>query len=109
MAGSFQRLQANFDELNSFSIFQRRERVFRFGSGAEINFGADAITEFEMACDEIGVEVRQEDVLDVKFVLGGEREVLIDVSLGVDDGGLAGCFVADEVRGVGEAAEVELL
>ena len=108
MAGSFQNFQADFAEFNSLSIFQRREGVFRFCSSAEINFGADAIAEFEMAGDEVGVEMGEEDVLDLEFVFGGEGEVLIDVALRIDDGGFAGWFVADEVGGVGEAAEIEL-
>jgi hypothetical protein len=51
----------------------------------------------------------EEDVLDLEFVLTGEGDVLIDVALRIDNGGMAGLFVTDEVRGVGEAAEIELL
>jgi hypothetical protein len=55
------------------------------------------------------VQVRQQNVLDRKTVLGGEREVLIDVALRVHDGGDSGLLVGDQIRRVGEAAEVELL
>ena len=61
-----------------------------------------------MAGDEVGVEVRQEDVRDLQIVLGGEREVLIDVALGIDDRRDVRLLVADEVRRVRQAIEIEL-
>ena len=78
-----------------FAIAKRRKRVFRFGCGAEINRCADAIAQFQMSRDEIGVEMRQEYVLDLEPVLGGEGDVLIRVPLRVDDGCCAGFLVAD--------------
>ena len=48
-----------------------------------------------MSRDEIGVEVRQEYVLDLERVVGREGDVLIRVALRVDDGCCAGLLVAD--------------
>jgi hypothetical protein len=55
------------------------------------------------------VEMGEEDVRDPQIVLGGERQVLIDVALRVDDGRDMRLFVADQIRRVREAIQVELL
>jgi hypothetical protein len=39
----------------------------------------------------------------------GKGNVLVRVSLRVNDGGTAGCLVGDQVRGVGQARQIELL
>src|ERR1700761_2298686 len=62
-----------------------------------------------MAGDEVGVQMGEKDVFDLEIIFGGEGDVLVDGGLWVDDGGGGGFFVTDEVGGVGEAAEVELL
>ena len=69
------------------AVGERRERVLGLRRRAEIDRGADAIAQLEMAGDEVGVEVRQEDVRDAQAVLVGEREVLVDVALRIDDRG----------------------
>jgi hypothetical protein len=62
-----------------------------------------------MASDEIGVEMREEDVFDLEFVLGGEGEVLVNIALRVNDGGGGGLLVADEIRGVRQTSKIKLL
>jgi hypothetical protein len=70
--------------------------------------GAAAIAELEVAGNEVGVEVREEYVTDLQAELFSVVEILLDVALGVDDdGGVAG-FVAEEIGGVGETAQVVL-
>jgi hypothetical protein len=59
-----------------------------------------------LAGDEVGVEMRLDDVLDLQVLLAGVVDVEVDVALRVDDGGDA--FGCNEVGGVGEAAEKEL-
>ena len=76
---------------------------------AEVDRRAETVAKLEMAGDEVRVEVRQEDVLDLEAVLAGEREIPIDVALRIDDGRHTRLLVTDEVRRVGETAEVELL
>jgi hypothetical protein len=51
----------------------------------------------------VGVRVGLEHVLDAHPEVARERQVLLDVELGIDDGGDAGVLVADQV---GRAAEV---
>jgi hypothetical protein len=62
-----------------------------------------------MSSDEIGVEMRQEYVLDLKSVLGGKRDVLVRVALRINDGCRAGLLVSNNVRGVRQARQIELL
>ena len=83
--------------------------ILRLRRRAQIDRRAGAIAQFEVAGNEVGMEVREEDVLDSQTVLGGEREVLIHVTLRVDDGGRVRLLVADQVRGVREAIQIKLL
>ena len=62
-----------------------------------------------MPGDKIGVEMRQEHVLDLEAVLGGKRDVLVDVALRVNDGCRACRLVSNEVGGVRQARQIELL
>jgi hypothetical protein len=61
-----------------------------------------------MASQEIGVEMRQEDMGDAKAVPLGERDVLIHIPLRVDHRRRMRRFIADEIRGVRQAIEIEL-
>ena len=81
----------------------------RSRGSAQIDLRADAIAELEVAGNEVGMKVREEDVLDFETMLSGEREVLIHVTLRVDDSGRVGLLVADQIRGVREAIQVKLL
>jgi hypothetical protein len=56
-----------------------------------------------MPGDEIGVEMRQEYVLDLERVLGGKRNVLVRVPLRVNDGCRACLLVSNQVRSVRQA------
>jgi len=55
------------------------------------------------------MKMRQHDVLDSEVVLFSKRQVLLDVALRIDDDGPVRFPVADQVRRVREAAEIELL
>ena len=61
-----------------------------------------------MTRDEIGVKVRQEDVHDAEVVIRRKRQVLIDVTLWIDDGGRAAFFVGNDVRRMREAVQIKL-
>jgi hypothetical protein len=53
----------------------------RLGPAAEVDRGTGPITQFDVAGDEVGVEVGQEDVLDRVSARLGVGDVLIDVTL----------------------------
>jgi hypothetical protein len=61
-----------------------------------------------MTGNKIGVEMSQEYVFDFEGVPGGERDVLVRVALGVNDGGRAGRFVSYQVGSVRQARQIEL-
>ena len=86
VARRFQRLQAHAPEFQNVAIAQRSERVRRFRRGAQINCRAGSIAQLQMAGDKIGVQMRQDYVLDFERVLGGECDVLVYVALRVNDG-----------------------
>jgi hypothetical protein len=108
VTGGLEDLETHAGEVKRVAVFHGDEGVLGDGAAAEMDGGAAAIAELEVSGDEVGVEVREENVADLEAEFFGVVEILLDVALGVDDyGGVAG-FVAEEVRGVGEAAEVVL-
>jgi hypothetical protein len=62
-----------------------------------------------MSGDEIGVEMSQEYMFDRQRMFGGKRNVLVGIALRVNDSGGGALLVADEVRRVRQAWQVELL
>jgi len=62
-----------------------------------------------MPGDEIGVEMGKEYMLDLKRVFGGKDNVLIRVTLWVNYGCRACLLVANQVRSVRQARQIELL
>lgn len=109
MAGGFEGLQTEATEFEEGAIGKGSETIFCLSSGAKVNSGANAVAEFEVASYEIGVEMRQDDVLDLEAVFGSEVEIALDVALGIDDNCDAGGFVANQIGGVGETVQVELI
>ncbi len=67
------------------------------------------VAQLEVARKEVGVEVRQDDMLDPEAEPGGIREIAVDVALRVDHRGETALLVADEIGGMRKAAEVVLL
>lgn len=61
-----------------------------------------------MPGDEVRVEVGEEDVADPAAQPPRVLDVLVDVALRVDDRGHPGGLVGDQIRRVGQAAEVVL-
>src|SRR5207249_8940913 len=62
-----------------------------------------------MPGDEIGVEMRQEYVLNLQGVLGDKRNVLVGVPLRVDHGCRACRLVSNNVGSVRQTRQIELL
>ena len=69
---------------------------------------AAAVAQLQMAGDEVGVEVGEEDMADLEAKFFGVGQILLDVALGVDDDGGRTGFVSEQVRGVGQATQVVL-
>ncbi len=69
----------------------------------------DAIAQLQMPGNEIGMEMGEEDVPDCERVFGGEFHVLIHVPLRVHNGCRARRLVSNQVGGVRQARQIELL
>ena len=109
VAGRLERLESHLSELDRVAVGERRELVLGLGPRAQIDLRADAIAQLEMAGQEVGVEMRQQDMLDPQPRRSRIGDVGVDVPLRIDDRRDSGCLVGDEVRRVGEATEVVLL
>ena len=109
VAGRLQRLQAYASEFENVAIVKGGECIAGFRRGAEIDSRAHAIAQLQMPGDEVGVEMRQKDVLDLEPVFGGKRDVLIRVPLRINDGCRACRLVSNQVGGVRQARQIELL
>ena len=74
------------------------KRNSAFAADAQVNGRSGPIPQLQVPGHEVRVEMRQEDVGDPQPVRLGERQVLVDVALGVDDGRDSARFVAHEYR-----------
>jgi len=109
VAWRFERLQADASQFDSVAVVKRSEGVSRFRRGAQIDFCAHAITEFQMPSDKVSVEMSQEYVLDLERVFGGERNVLVGVALRINDGCCPCLLISNNVGSVSQARQIELL
>ena len=96
-------------QIHAAAVPHRLEGVVRLGARPEVDHGARAVSQFQVARGEIRVEVRQED-MGYGHVPGfGLFDVLADVALRIHDGRDAGGFVPEEIGRMGEAAQVVLV
>ena len=103
-----QHLERHLPEGQSLPVGQRIHGELRLGRLAVADGGAGGGGDLQVAGEEVGVEVRLDDPLDVQAGGLGVGQVLRDVALGVDDDGPAGRLVADEVAEEGETSELVL-
>ncbi len=109
MPWRFERLQANPPEFDHAAVAKRRKSVFCLRFGAEINRCAHAVAQLQMSGHKVGMQVSQNHVLDLQPVLGRKLEIPFDVALRIDDGGCARFLVANKIRGMRQAIQIELL
>ena len=77
------------------------------GTAADVDGGAAPGGQLFVAGDEIRVQVGLEDVTDADALLLRRLQVNLDIALRIDDHRLA--FGGQQVRGMGQASQVELL
>ena len=65
VAGGLQDVEAEAGEIEGVAVFHGDEGVVGVGLGSESNVRAAAVAQFEVAGDEVGMEVGEEDVTDV--------------------------------------------
>jgi len=86
----------------------RSKRVSRLRRGAKIDACAHAIAQLEVPGNEIGMQMRQEYVLDLETVLSRESDVLFGVALRVDDGRCTRLLVSNNVGSMRQTRQIEL-
>jgi hypothetical protein len=59
-------------------------------------------------CAAENSKVRQQNVFDFEPVLSGERDVLVRVTLRINNGGRASHFIPNHVRGMRKTRQIEL-
>src|SRR5271168_4478470 len=69
---------------------------------------AATVSQLQMAGDEVGVEVGQEDMPDLKAELLSVGQVLLNVALRIDDDTSRTGLVSKQIRRVGQASQVVL-
>src|SRR5436190_16857394 len=109
VAGRLERREPDAAEFDRLAIVQRLKWILGRCRRSQVNRRASAIAQFEMAGDEIGVEMSKDHMSDAQAVRVGEGQILPDVALRVDDSGAARRFVADEIRGVRKTIQIKLV
>src|SRR5687767_11601825 len=82
-------------------MVERRARLF-----AEDDLRTGALGEFLVTAHKISVQVRFDHVLEFEFLGSGFGEILVNVTLRIDNRGFA--FRADQIRSVGQTSQIEL-
>ena len=89
--------QADVAELDDVAVFDGVEVVLRFGSGSEINVSPGLLSQLDVTGEEVRMEVRQEDVLNLPAICLSVVEVLLNVPLRIDDGRNPRAFISNHV------------
>jgi hypothetical protein len=107
VAGRFEHAQSQTPDPELVALLDGPVREGRARLCAEDDFGAGSLGQLTMSADEVRMQVRLDDVLNPEPLRGGLCEVLLDVALRVNHRRLS--FGPDEIRSVGQTAEIELL
>ena len=108
VAGSFEDLEAQSRKVEHIAVLHCREGIFRLCAGTQMDGRAAAVAQLQMAGDEVGVEVGEKHVADMKAKLLGVAQVLLNVALRIDDDGSRTGLVSKQIRRMGEASQVVL-
>ena len=109
MSRSFEGGETNAAEFDRISILHWRERILGTCTGAQVDAGAGGpVSKLQMAGDEVCVEVGEEHVPNLQAVAPRFLQIRLDVPLRIDHGCRARLLVANEIRRVREAIQIEL-
>src|SRR5258708_33655761 len=98
MAGRFKKTQGDFADHQLIALFDSTVWELRAGTLAEDNLRARALGQIAVAADEVRMQVRLDNVLYLQPFGRGLINVLVHVTLRVDDRRLA--LRADDVGSV---------
>jgi hypothetical protein len=109
MSWCFEQAQPHLAEFEHIAVGHRREGVLGTGTRAQIDDSSCPIPQFQVAGDEVCVEVREEHVPDFQVASFRLLQVDFDVTPGIDHGRSARPLVANEVGRLRQTIEIELL
>jgi hypothetical protein len=89
VAGRFKDTNATVSEANLVSVAEGLMWELSSGEGSHANLCAGALRKLAMSGNEIGVEMRFENVLDRDVFFRGGVEVNLNITLRIDDDGFA--------------------
>ena len=95
-------------KLKRIAIVHGQEGVFRLGPRTKMDGRAALVAQLQMPGNKISMKMREKNVADVEAEFIGIGQVLLDVALRIDDDGGRTSLVSEQVRGVGQAAEIVL-
>ena len=101
--------EADIAELQGAAVRFGLEVEVSLGMSPEVNRGAGALAQVQVAGEKVGVKVGQKDVADLQVPILCFLKVLINVALGVDNDSRPALFVSDQVGGVGQTAQEVLV
>lgn len=108
-----QHFEAEFADLEGVPIAEAYmvEGILPVGPSLlrQVELGSREGGQFAGTGEEVGMDMRFHDMGDLHPVLPGYLPVGVDIPLRVDDGGHPGLLAANEVRGLGQRAVVDML
>ena len=106
MAGRFEKRELDLADVQFVAVFNFVRRKLRIRPLAIDDLGARFGGKLDVPADKIGVRMRFDNVFYLLAVRRGFVDVLLDVTLRIDDRGLA--VRAEIIRRVRETAEIKL-
>jgi hypothetical protein len=102
-------LEADVPDLDHLAIFDLAVFVTEVRVGISEQFDALSLSELAQSGQVIVMTVCIDRIRDPQPLAARGREIVLDVPPGVKNQGLSGSLVADEVRRMPQAFQVELL
>jgi len=101
MARSFHEFESDiWPQWNFISIGDFHTGEFGLSTFGHHNFSAGFISQLDVACEKIGVKMGEDHIFNRKAFGFGIGEILVNVALGIDDGGDFRGLVSNHIRGV---------
>jgi hypothetical protein len=111
MARCFKNLKNYFSELDGVTLGVCRDRKLRtpFGGSAVTDSCARCRGEFKVARQEVSMKMGLENMTDCESIGFGFSEVFRNIALRINDYGFASRGIANEIAGMRETFQIELL
>ena len=88
--------------------FKRLDLKFDVGIFAVANPRPGGSRQLQMTGQEVGVDVRFDDPLDLQAMFGSLAQVLVDIAARVDDHRTTGALIPDQIRPLRQTVQVVL-